>query len=176
MTAHSILIAPHPALKTDCTPIDQIDDGVRSLMDDLLESMRQADNGIGLAAPQIGITRRVVVIDLHQGEQPDAILKMANPEVIWSSDTPAIHEEGCLSIPDYYAEVERSAKIRVRYQDQTGQTQETEADDYLAVCLQHEIDHLNGVLFIDHLSSLKRNIALRKMRKLKKSTNKPAKT
>ncbi len=169
MTIHPLLIAPHPALKTDCTPVDRVDDAVRHLMDDLLDSMRQADNGIGLAAPQIGITRRVVVIDLHQGEQPDAILKMANPEIIWSSDEQAIHEEGCLSIPDYYADIERPARVRVAYQDQTGQHRETEASDYLAVCLQHEIDHLNGILFIDHLSSLKRNIALRKMHKLKKS-------
>ena len=163
-----ILVAPDPALKKISAPVKQVDAGVRKLMDDMLETMYQAP-GIGLAAPQVGVLKRVIVLDLvREGEEPQP-LRLANPEVVWVSDDDATYNEGCLSVPEHYADVVRPAACRVRYIDYDNKPQEMAAEGLLATCLQHEIDHLDGVLFIDHLTSLKRNIILRKLLKAKKA-------
>lgn len=164
-----ILVAPHPVLKRKAQPVAEVDARVAKLMDDMVETMYDA-NGIGLAAPQVGVLDRVIVVDVHEkGEQPNPI-RLANPEIVWSSDEKAVCEEGCLSVPEQYAEVTRPERIRVRYLDERNQPQELEADGMLATCLQHEIDHLNGVLFVDYLSTLKRGILLKKVQKLQKAT------
>lgn len=163
-----ILTAPDPALKKISEPVKQVDANVRKLMDDMLETMYQAP-GIGLAAPQVGVLKRVIVLDLaREGEDPQP-LRFANPEIVWVSDDDATYNEGCLSVPEHYADVVRPAACRVKYLDQDNKQQEVAADGLLATCLQHEIDHLDGVLFIDHLTALKRNIILRKLLKAKKA-------
>ena len=163
-----ILTAPDPRLKKISTPVKQVDGEIRRLMDDMLETMYQAP-GIGLAAPQVGQLKRVIVLDLaREGEEPQP-LRLANPEVVWVSDDDAVYNEGCLSVPEHYADVARPASCRVRYLDYDNKRQEIAAEGLLATCLQHEIDHLDGILFIDHLTSLKRNIILRKLLKMKKA-------
>ena len=163
-----ILTAPDPALKKISQPVKQVDTSVRKLMDDMLETMYQAP-GIGLAAPQVGVLKRVIVLDLaREGEEPQP-LRIANPEVVWVSDDDATYNEGCLSVPEHYADVVRPGACRVKYLDQDNKQQEIAAEGLLATCLQHEIDHLDGVLFIDHLTSLKRNMILRKLLKAKKA-------
>ena len=163
-----ILTAPDPALKKISQPVKQVDASVRKLMDDMLETMYHAP-GIGLAAPQVAVLKRVIVLDLaREGEAPQP-LRFANPEVVWVSDDDATYNEGCLSVPEHYADVVRPAACRVRFLDQDNKQQEVAAEGLLATCLQHEIDHLDGVLFIDHLTSLKRNIILRKLLKAKKA-------
>ena len=163
-----ILTAPDPALKKTSEPVKQVDASIRKLMDDMLETMYHAP-GIGLAAPQVGVLKRVIVLDLaREGEEPQP-LRLANPEVVWVSDDDATYNEGCLSVPEHYADVVRPAACRVKYLDQDNKQQEIAAEGLLATCLQHEIDHLDGVLFIDHLTSLKRNIILRKLLKAKKT-------
>jgi len=164
-----ILTAPDPQLKKISTPVKQVDGEVRRLMDDMLETMYHAP-GIGLAAPQVGQLKRVIVLDLAREDEEPQPLRLANPEVVWVSDDDAIYNEGCLSVPEHYADVVRPARCRVRYLDYNNKPQEIEADGLLATCLQHEIDHLDGVLFIDHLTSLKRNIILRKLLKSKKAS------
>lgn len=170
MKRYDIVLAPDAVLKTKCDPFERIDDETRTLMDNMLHTMYDAE-GIGLAAPQIGITKRVLVLDVEQGEDEDSGNPMVfvNPEIIWSSDEPNIYNEGCLSIPTHFAEIERPKMIRVKYLDYDGKQQEIEADGLLATCLQHEIDHLDGILFIDYLSNLKRNIIIKKMKKMKKN-------
>ncbi len=168
MSKRSILWAPDPVLKTKCTPVSAVDDDVRQLIDDMLETMYAAP-GIGLAAPQIGVTKRVIVVDVADKDSPRNPICLVNPEVLWQSEETSTHEEGCLSLPDMYADVERPAEVKVGYLDRDGNRQEIEADGLLATCLQHEIDHINGVLFVDHLSALKRNIILKKMVKAKKT-------
>lgn len=147
-----ILVIPDQRLRTVAEPVATVDDDVRALLYDMLETMYKA-HGLGLAAPQIGVLKRLVVIDVAQKEEGEknAPIFMINPEITWSSDELSVYDEGCLSIPDYYEEVERPARVRVRYLDQTGAAQEIEAEGILATCVQHEIDHLNGVLFIDHV-------------------------
>jgi peptide deformylase len=163
-----ILIAPDPRLKQTSQPVKQVDAGVRRLMDDMLETMYQAP-GIGLAAPQVGMLKRVIVLDIaREGEEPQP-LRLANPEVVWVSDEDVIYNEGCLSVPEHYADVTRPKACRVTYLDHENKPQEIAAEGLLATCLQHEIDHLDGVLFIDHITSLKRNIILRKLLKAKKA-------
>jgi peptide deformylase len=163
-----ILTAPDPELKKISQPVKQVDVSIRKLMDDMLETMYHAP-GIGLAAPQVGVLKRVIVLDLaREGEEPQP-LRIANPEIVWVSDEDATYNEGCLSVPEHYADVVRPAACRVKYLDQDNQQQEIAAEGLLATCLQHEIDHLDGVLFIDHLTSLKRNIILRKLLKAKKA-------
>jgi peptide deformylase len=163
-----IITAPDPRLKVQAKPVDKVDAQVRRLMDDMLETMYVAP-GIGLAAPQVGVAKRIIVIDVaDKGELPRPY-RMANPEIIWKSDEAATYEEGCLSVPEYYADVERSAKVRVRYLDEQNEIRELEAEGLLAVCVQHEIDHLAGTLFVDHISALKRGIILRKLGKAKKN-------
>jgi peptide deformylase len=163
-----ILTAPDPALKKISAPVKQVDASIRKLMDDMLETMYHAP-GIGLAAPQVGVLKRVIVLDLaREGEDPQP-LRIANPEIAWVSDDDATYNEGCLSVPEHYADVVRPAACRVKYLDQDNKQQEIAAEGLLATCLQHEIDHLDGVLFIDHLTSLKRNMILRKLLKAKKA-------
>tara|TARA_B100000686_G_scaffold354495_1_gene465075 strand:- start:2798 stop:3340 length:543 start_codon:yes stop_codon:yes gene_type:complete len=167
---YEIVLAPDPVLKQKCDPVERVDDELRQLMDDMLHTMYHAE-GIGLAAPQIAINKRVLVLDVEQNDAgiDSNPLVFVNPEIIWSSDTPNIYNEGCLSIPTHYAEIERPEKVRVKYIDYDGKQQEIEADGILATCLQHEIDHLDGVLFIDYLSTLKRNMIIKKMKKMKKN-------
>lgn len=162
-----ILVAPDPRLKTKAKPVDAVDAEIRQLMDDMLESMHSA-NGIGLAAPQVGVAKRVLVMDLaHDGDVPSPI-RMANPEIVWASDEDELREEGCLSLPDQFAEVVRPKSVRVRYLDYDNEIRELEADGLLAVCVQHEMDHLDGTLFVDHISALKRNMILRKLTKARR--------
>jgi peptide deformylase len=168
-----ILTAPDPRLKTKAKPVERVDEGVRRLMDDMLETMYAAP-GIGLAAPQVGVSKRVLVIDLAKEGEPPAPMKLANPEIVWVSDEDAVFEEGCLSVPEHYAEVARPAAARIRYLDYENESREIEASGLLATCLQHEIDHLDGILFIDRLTALKRNIILRKLLKAKKAAIKEA--
>jgi peptide deformylase len=162
-----ILTAPDPRLKKKSLPVESVDDGVRQLMDDMLETMYDAP-GIGLAAPQVGVLKRVVVLDIEREDTKTGPLFMANPEIIDASDEDASYEEGCLSVPEHYSDVVRPAKVTVRYLDREGKTQEIAAEGLLATCLQHEIDHLDGILFIDHISALKRNMILRKLLKVRK--------
>lgn len=162
-----ILVAPDPVLKAKAKPVEAVDDGLRKLMDDMLETMYDAP-GIGLAAPQVGVSQRVIVMDISRDDEPKAPLAMVNPELVWVSDSDATYEEGCLSVPEHYADVVRPAEIRVRYLDRDGKSQELKADGLLSTVIQHEMDHLDGVLFIDHLSSLKRNMILRKLLKSRK--------
>jgi peptide deformylase len=133
----------------------------------MLETMYAAP-GLGLAAPQIGVLKRIVVVDVSKDPDNPKPMQLVNPEIVWASDELTDYEEGCLSLPDHYAPVTRPARVRVRYLDRTGEAQEIEADGLLAVCLQHEMDHLEGVLFVDHISKLKRNVILRKLQKSKK--------
>ncbi|MDB5555514.1 MAG: def1 [Rhizobium sp.] len=166
MTIKPLIILPDPVLRQVSSPIAQVDDAVRKLSDDMLETMYDAP-GIGLAAIQVGIPKQMLVIDLHkEGEerQPQIFI---NPEILRSSDERSAYEEGCLSIPDYYAEVERPAKVTVKYIDISGKEQIVEAEGLLATCLQHEVDHLNGVLFIDYISRLKREMVIKKFTKAK---------
>jgi peptide deformylase len=167
-----IIIAPDPRLKVTAAPVEAVDDEVRRLMDDMLETMHAAP-GIGLAAPQVGVAKRVLVLDVAGDDEGLNPLKVANPEILWASDETRVDEEGCLSVPDHYAEVTRAAKVTVRYLDYDNEIREIEAEGTLATCLQHEMDHLDGTLFIDHLSLLKRGIILRKLKKAMKAEGAP---
>lgn len=161
-----ILIHPDPRLKKPCDPVTEFTGELRQLADDMLETMYDAP-GIGLAAPQIGVMRRMLVMDCIK-DGPARPMVLINPQVTWSSEDLAVYEEGCLSIPDQYAEVKRPAEVRVEWQDLTGATQEEQFSGLWATCVQHEIDHLNGKLFIDYLGPLKRQMITRKMEKLKR--------
>ncbi len=167
MTIMPILVAPDPRLKRHATPVERVDAVVRRLMDDMLETMHEA-RGIGLAAPQVGVLKRVIVADVAGPDEAPRPLRLANPELLWESDSVVNGEEGCLSLPDHYAEVVRPGKIRVRFLDEENEIREMEAKGLLARCLLHEMDHLEGTLFVDHISSLKRNIILRRLSKTKK--------
>jgi len=163
-----IITAPDPRLKIKAKPVAKVDAAVRRLMDDMLETMYHAV-GIGLAAPQVGVAKRVLVVDVaREGEDPQP-LRLANPEILWRSDTLKVANEGCLSLPEHYSDVERPDAIRLRYLDHENEIREIEAKGLLATCLQHEIDHLDGVLFVDHISTLKRGMILRKLAKAKRS-------
>jgi peptide deformylase len=167
MALLEILEAPDPRLSTVCPPVERIDAGLLRLLDDMLETMHAAP-GIGLAAPQVGQLKRACVIDLgKQGECPPLFL--INPEVTWRSSEVVVEEEGCLSLPEQFGQVARAEQVRVRYLDRAGEQQEVEGEGLLARCLQHEIDHLDGVLFVDHLSALKRTLILRKLQKAKRA-------
>ncbi|MGR0183556.1 peptide deformylase [Azospirillum aestuarii] len=168
MAVLDILVAPHPVLKQKAKPVEKVDARIAKLMDDMVETMYAA-KGIGLAAPQIGILERVIVVDVHDKDEKPNPIRLANPEIVWKSDETSVCEEGCLSVPDQYAEVTRPASVRVRYLDETNETREIEAEGMLATCIQHEIDHLNGVLFVDYLSMLKRNMILRKVQKMQRA-------
>ena len=167
MALRTIITLPDPRLRRVCEPVVTVDDSIRALMDDMLETMYDAP-GIGLAAAQIAVHKRVIVMDVAKRKDDAASSEpmcFANPEILWASEELSIYEEGCLSIPEFYEEVERPARVRVGYLDREGRRHEIEADDILATCLQHEIDHLNGVLFIDHISRLKRERIVKKFNK-----------
>ncbi|HEY2178971.1 MAG TPA: peptide deformylase [Caulobacteraceae bacterium] len=155
-------------LKKISEPVAAVDDGLRALMDDMLETMYAAP-GIGLAAIQVGVPKRVLVMDLSRDEAPKAPRHFVNPQILWASEETVPYEEGCLSVPEIFEEVERSAKVRLRYLNYAGESVEEEAEGLFAVCIQHEIDHLDGLLFIDHLSRLKRDRAVAKVRKAAKA-------
>jgi peptide deformylase len=163
-----IITAPDPRLKIKAKPVAKVDAKVRRLMDDMLETMYQAI-GIGLAAPQVGVAQRVIVVDAaRQGEKPNP-MRIANPEILWRSEETMVANEGCLSLPEHYADVSRPAEIKLRYLDEENEIREIDAKGLFATCIQHEIDHLEGVLFVDHISSLKRGMILRKLQKAKRS-------
>jgi len=167
MAVRPILTAPDPRLKAVSAPVETVDASTRKLIDDMVDSMYAAD-GIGLAAVQIGVAQRIIVMDLDQRDGKKNPRHFINPVITWRSDEVAVFEEGCLSVPEIWDDVERSERIKATYQDRDGKTHELEADGLLATCLQHEMDHLEGVLFIDHLSKLKRSMALRKLQKAKR--------
>jgi peptide deformylase len=167
MALREIIKLPDPRLRLVSKPIGKIDDAIRRLVDDMFETMYEAP-GIGLAAVQIGEAKRVVTLDLAKKDEPKKPLVFINPEVLWSSEERTTYEEGCLSIPEYYEEVERAAQVKVKFLDLDGTCREIEANGLLATCIQHEIDHLNGVLFIDHLSKLKRDRVIKKFVKAAK--------
>ena len=155
---------PHPILKKKAEKVDKVDDELRAFMDDMLETM-YAYNGCGLAAPQVGVSKRVVVIDIACEDEEPNPLYMANPEIVWKSEETEVCEEGCLSLPEMRAEVERPARVKIRYLDYDGNECELLAEDFLAVAAQHELDHLDGVLYIDHISRLKRQMLVKKLEK-----------
>lgn len=166
-----LVIAPDIRLNTASTPVPEVNDEVRDLLDDMVDTM-YFSRGIGLAAVQVGAMVRVIVVDVNWREDEDATrkaLKLVNPELVWTSDDAAIYKEGCLSFPEQYSDVARPTQCRVRYLDEDGKSQEIEARGLLATCLQHEIDHINGIVFVDHISRLKRDMILKKLAKLKKS-------
>ena len=165
MAIREILTVPNPVLKQVSEPVEKVDDELRALMDDMLETMYDAP-GIGLAAIQIGVPKRVIVMDLARENEPKQPRYFVNPEILWASEDMAPYEEGCLSVPEIYDEVERPARVKLRYLNYQGEQVEEDADGLFAVCIQHEMDHLNGVLFIDHLSRLKREQAVKKVKKL----------
>ena len=168
MTTRPILIHPDPRLKTVADPVRAIDDDTRRLADDMLQTMYEAP-GIGLAAPQVGVLKRLLVMDcVKEEDAPPKPMVLVNPEVTWASDNTNVYEEGCLSIPEQYADVERPAEVKVRWTSLKGSEEEDHFDGLWATCVQHEIDHLNGKLFIDYLKPLKRQMITRKMQKLKR--------
>jgi peptide deformylase len=173
MALREILILPDKRLRMVSKPIARIDAPTRKLIGDMFETMYAAP-GIGLAAIQVGEPKRIFTLDLARKDEPKQPEVFINPEVIWTSDERSIHEEGCLSIPDYYEEVERPAAVMVRYVDLDGRVQEIGADGMRATAMQHEIDHLNGVLFIDHISKLKRDRVIKKFAKAAKQAIKRA--
>jgi peptide deformylase len=167
MTIRPILTAPDPRLKVVSAPVAKVDAEIRTLIDDMIETMYGAD-GIGLAAIQVGVPKRVLVMDIDQKDGKKNPIAYVNPKILWASEEMATFEEGCLSVPEIWDEVERPAKIRAEYLDRDGKHHEIEAEGLLATCLQHEMDHLEGVLFLDHLSKLKRSMALKKLQKAKR--------
>ncbi|MDF1774904.1 MAG: peptide deformylase [Rhizobiaceae bacterium] len=173
MSIKPLILLPDPVLRRQSDPIERVDDAVLALADDMLETMYDAP-GIGLAAVQVGIPRRLLVVDCSREDEDQAPMVFINPQVVASSDERSTYEEGCLSIPDYYAEVERPMQVTVDYVDRLGKQQQIEADGLLATCLQHEIDHLNGILFIDHISKLKRDMVVKKFTKLAKGRSSAA--
>ena len=168
MTIRKILTEPDPFLRQQSLDVEVVSDEIRSLMDDMLETMYNAP-GIGLAAIQIGIPKRVIVIDLSRTEEEKNPLYFVNPEIITNSKNDISYEEGCLSVPGQFAEINRPDKCRVKYLDYNGVEKITDADGLLATCIQHEIDHLEGILFIDYLSKLKKSMIVKKLSKQKKS-------
>lgn len=167
MATRQILTAPDPILKQVSKPVESVGDDLRTLMDDMLETMYEAP-GIGLAAIQVGVPKRVIVMDVSGEEEEADPRYFVNPELVWHADALALYQEGCLSVPEHYADVERPAEVKVTFLDYAGKPQELEAEGLLATCIQHEIDHLNGILFIDHLSGVKRNMIVRKLVKARK--------
>jgi peptide deformylase len=167
MALRDILTLPDKRLRLVSKPVGKIDEDVRRLVDDMFETMYEAP-GIGLAAIQVGVPKRIITMDVAKKDEPKVPQVFINPEILWTSEERATYEEGCLSIPEYYEEVERPAQVKVAFLDRDGARREIEANGLLATCLQHEIDHLNGVLFIDHLSKLKRSRVIKKFAKAAK--------
>ncbi|MTI17186.1 peptide deformylase [Rhodobacteraceae bacterium RKSG542] len=174
MTKREIYLVPDACLRTKCEPVAEVNDEIRALADDMLETMYAAP-GIGLAAPQIGVTKRLFVLDVAEREAGEEDKKepmvFINPKITWASEETSFYQEGCLSIPDVYEDVERPERVRVSYLDRDGKECEIEADGLLATCIQHEYDHLDGVLFVDHLSRLKRERTMKKYSKAQKAKN-----
>ena len=169
MALREIITVPNPLLKQVSTPVEGgVTDELRALMDDMLETMYEAP-GIGLAAVQIGVPKRIIVMDISKEEDVQEPRHFVNPEILWASEETVPYEEGCLSVPEIFDQVERPAKVRLRYLNYQGETIEEEAEGIYAVCIQHEMDHLEGVLFIDHLSRLKRDRAVAKVKKQAKA-------
>ena len=171
MSELEIIIAPDPELKKKCEPVLDFNIQVEELLNSMFVTMKQAP-GIGLAGPQVGFNKRMIVVDTTQSEQEGRELRMVNPEIVWRSEENKKHEEGCLSLPGYFEYVNRPDKIIVQYLNESNKKIELEAKGLLSVVIQHEVDHLDGILFIDHISSLKRGIISRKLKKYKKSINK----
>ena len=171
MALHEILKIPDKRLRLVSEPVKRVDAGIRALVDDMFETMYDAP-GIGLAAIQVGVAKRVVTMDLSKKEDSHELRVFINPEITWASKEKSTHEEGCLSIPEYYEEVERPQQVKVKYFGLDGKTHEVEAAGLFATCLQHEIDHINGVLFIDHISKLKRDRVIKKFTKAAKVAKK----
>ena len=168
MALRDILIHPDPRLKTVADPVAQVDDGLKKLAEDMLQTMYAAP-GIGLAAPQVGILQRMLVMDcVKEEDAPPQPMVLINPQIVWTSDDLSTYEEGCLSIPDQYADVDRPAEVEVKWQSLDGGEESARFDGLWATCVQHEIDHLDGKLFIDYLKPLKRQMITRKMQKLKR--------
>tara|TARA_Y100000816_G_C26015764_1_gene531205 strand:+ start:251 stop:772 length:522 start_codon:yes stop_codon:yes gene_type:complete len=170
MSKIKILIEPDPILRKKSEPLETVNNELRVLMDDMLETMYAAP-GIGLAAVQIGILKRLIVIDISKDEEKKPLF-LVNPEIISKSKDTSVYEEGCLSLPGYFAEIQRPAKCKIRYLDYHGKQQQLEASGLLSTCIQHEIDHLNGTLFIDYLSKLKKDMIIKKLKKYKKEEKK----
>ena len=166
MSKKKILIEPDPILRKKCEPLENVDDDARKLMSDMLETMYKAP-GIGLAAIQVGILKRIVVIDISKEEKKNPLF-LVNPEIIYKSKNTSVYEEGCLSLPGQFAEIERPAECHIKYIDYNGKEKKLETKGLLATCIQHEIDHLNGILFIDYLSKLKKDMIIKKLVKHKK--------
>nr|CBI78592.1 polypeptide deformylase [Bartonella sp. AR 15-3] len=164
MSIKPLVILPDPILREVSKPVEHIDPIIQKLADDMLETMYNAQ-GVGLAAVQVGIPLRMLVVDISPKDAPKNSLVVINPEILWISDERSVYREGCLSIPEYFAEVERPKCLRISYKNREGKQEEIEANDLLATCLQHEIDHLNGYLFIDHISKTKRDMVIRKFKK-----------
>jgi len=162
-----ILVAPDPRLKKVAEPVSAVDADVRRLAEDMLETMYDAP-GIGLAAPQVGVSKRLIVVDVAPEDGPRDPHVLINPELTWVAEEDTSYNEGCLSLPEHYADVVRPRAIKLRYLDREGEIRSLEAEGLLATCIQHEIDHLDGILFVDHISALKRNMILRKLLKAKK--------
>jgi peptide deformylase len=167
MTIRPLVIIPDSKLRLISEPVKEITSEIRRLADDMLETMYDAP-GVGLAAIQIGVPIRMVTMDVSKSEEDREPMVLINPEIVWASEEKRVYEEGCLSIPEYYEEVERPDRVRFRYMDLQGETIEQDAEGLLATCVQHEIDHLNGVLFIDYLSKLKRDRVVTKFKKAAK--------
>ncbi len=167
MTVRKILTEPNPFLRQKSKPVDKVNDSVRELMDDMLETMYKAP-GIGLAAIQIGVPKRIIVLDISKNPEKKEPMYFVNPEIVSSSKNDATYEEGCLSVPGQFAEIDRPDKCHVKYLDYNGETKELKAEGLLATCIQHEIDHLEGILFIDYLSKLKKSMIIKKLSKQKK--------
>lgn len=164
MTKLKIISAPDPFLRIISKPVEKVDESLQKLMNDMVETMYGAF-GVGLAAVQVGVAKRVIVMDLALEDEPKDPQFFINPEITWTSDEMGVYEEGCLSVPEQYADVERPAKCKFKYLDYDGKAHEVEANGMLATCIQHEMDHLNGILFIDHISALKRRMILKKLTK-----------
>ena len=171
MTKRKIITEPDIILRKKSVNLEKVDDDLRALMDDMLETMYAAP-GIGLAGVQIGILKRLIVIDVSRDEEKKSPLFLINPEIITKSSNTSVYEEGCLSLPGYFAEIERPAECRIEYVDYHGKKKEMKASGLLATCIQHEVDHLNGILFVDYLSKLKRDMIIKKLEKNKKELNK----
>ena len=171
MSIRNIIIEPDPILRKKSTTLETVDDSTRKLLDDMLQTMYNAP-GIGLAAVQIGILKRIIVIDVSKKEEEKKPLFLINPEITYQSKETSIYEEGCLSLPGHFVEIERPAKCKIKYIDYNGKKAELEAEGLLSTCVQHEIDHLNGILFIDYLSKLKKDMIIKKLVKQKKELDK----
>ncbi len=171
MSLKNIIIEPNPILRKKSEPLEQVNNDTRKLIDDMLQTMYAAP-GIGLAAVQVGILKRVIVVDVSKKEDEKKPISLINPEIIYKSKETSLFEEGCLSLPGYFAEIERPAKCKIKYVDYDGKKAELETEGLLSTCIQHEIDHLNGILFIDYLSKLKKDMIIKKLNKQKKEIDK----